>query len=187
MWSWTPGRRPGRTGGARAGTPTASARRDELIDAAVRSIKRHGAERRHGPDRGRRHTPASRSSTATSPTRPTCTARSPSAWSARSSPRCAPSRDARRRRSELIRDSVDAYLALLEQSPELYRFVVRHPHLDGRHDDFSDVIADLLGRAARDVPARRRARPRLRRTRGARPSSASSARPACGGSTTRRR
>jgi AcrR family transcriptional regulator len=44
---------------------------------------------------------------------------------------------------DLIRDSVAAYLALLEQSPELYRFVVRHPHLeDGT--TFGEVIADLL-------------------------------------------
>ncbi len=44
---------------------------------------------------------------------------------------------------ELIRDSVAAYLELLEQSPQLYRFVVRHPHLeDGT--TFSEVIADML-------------------------------------------
>ena len=44
---------------------------------------------------------------------------------------------------ELIRDSVAAYLALLEHSPQLYRFVVTHPHLeDGT--TFSEVIADML-------------------------------------------
>ncbi|HEY8301660.1 MAG TPA: TetR/AcrR family transcriptional regulator [Jatrophihabitans sp.] len=44
---------------------------------------------------------------------------------------------------ELIRDSVAAYLELLEQSPQLYRFVVRHPHLeDGT--TFGEVIAEML-------------------------------------------
>jgi AcrR family transcriptional regulator len=49
---------------------------------------------------------------------------------------------------DLIHASVDAYLALLEQAPELYRFVVHHPSLPA--DDgappatFSAVIADML-------------------------------------------
>ena len=44
---------------------------------------------------------------------------------------------------ELIGESVAGYLELLEQSPQLYRFVVRHPHLeDGA--TFGEVIADML-------------------------------------------
>ncbi len=49
---------------------------------------------------------------------------------------------------ELIHAGVDGYLALLEHSPALYRFVVAHPYLEA--DDgaepatFSEVIADLL-------------------------------------------
>lgn len=44
---------------------------------------------------------------------------------------------------ELIHASVAGYLALLEQSPQLYRFVISHPHLeDGRM--FGAVIAELL-------------------------------------------
>jgi AcrR family transcriptional regulator len=50
---------------------------------------------------------------------------------------------------ELIHANVDAYLALLEQSPELYRFVVRHPHLEAVDDaepaTFGEVIAEMLG------------------------------------------
>jgi AcrR family transcriptional regulator len=43
----------------------------------------------------------------------------------------------------MIRASVGGYLELLEQSPELYRFVVAHPHLeDGT--TFSEVIAGVL-------------------------------------------
>ncbi|MEO8888601.1 MAG: TetR/AcrR family transcriptional regulator, partial [Jatrophihabitantaceae bacterium] len=49
----------------------------------------------------------------------------------------------------LIRVSIDAYLGLLEQSPELYRFVAEHPVIDagdGRgQTSFSAVVADLLG------------------------------------------
>lgn len=44
---------------------------------------------------------------------------------------------------DLIRASVDAYLALLEASPQLYRFVLRHPQLPSGAR-FSDVIAALL-------------------------------------------
>jgi AcrR family transcriptional regulator len=44
---------------------------------------------------------------------------------------------------DLIHESVAAYLALLEQSPQLYRFVIRHPYLeDGTI--FSAVIAEML-------------------------------------------
>jgi AcrR family transcriptional regulator len=44
---------------------------------------------------------------------------------------------------ELIHASVAAYLALLEESPQLYRFVIAHPYLeDGR--TFSEVIAAML-------------------------------------------
>jgi AcrR family transcriptional regulator len=50
---------------------------------------------------------------------------------------------------EVIRRSVDAYLALLEQAPELYRFVVHHPSLPPAAGEtagrtFSDVIAEML-------------------------------------------
>jgi AcrR family transcriptional regulator len=48
---------------------------------------------------------------------------------------------------ELIAESVAAYLALLEEAPELCRFVVRHPELpatDGASVTFSEVIAGLL-------------------------------------------
>lgn len=118
------------------------ARRDELIDAAVRSVKRHGAS--VGMDQiaadARTSKPviyryfADKTDLYRSVTQrvvgtilaalQAVTERAP-----------AP--------QELIRDSVDAYLALLEQSPQLYRFVVRHPHLeDGT--TFSDVIAAML-------------------------------------------
>jgi AcrR family transcriptional regulator len=44
---------------------------------------------------------------------------------------------------DLIHASVAAYLALLEESPQLYRFVIAHPYLeDGR--TFSEVIAAML-------------------------------------------
>jgi AcrR family transcriptional regulator len=50
---------------------------------------------------------------------------------------------------ELIHASIDAYLGLLEDNPELYRFVVRHPLIAqaaGAVDvvDFSTVVAELL-------------------------------------------
>ena len=118
------------------------ARRDELIDAAVRSVKRHGAGvgmdqiaadartskpviYRYFADKTDLYRAVTQRVVGTIlAALRAVTERAP-----------AP--------QELIRDSVDAYLALLEQSPELYRFVVRHPHLeDGT--TFSDVIADML-------------------------------------------
>jgi AcrR family transcriptional regulator len=51
---------------------------------------------------------------------------------------------------ELIHHSIDAYLALLEDNPELYRFVAQHPHLTRSAagtpaaTDFSTVVAELL-------------------------------------------
>jgi AcrR family transcriptional regulator len=50
---------------------------------------------------------------------------------------------------ELIHASIDAYLGLLEDNPELYRFVARHPLIAqaaGAPDvvDFSTVVAELL-------------------------------------------
>ncbi|MEP7179136.1 MAG: TetR/AcrR family transcriptional regulator [Pseudonocardiales bacterium] len=50
---------------------------------------------------------------------------------------------------ELIHASVEAYLGLLEDNPELYRFVARHPLIAptaGAPDvvDFSTVVAELL-------------------------------------------
>jgi AcrR family transcriptional regulator len=62
---------------------------------------------------------------------------------------------------ELIAQSVAAYLTLLEEAPELCRFVVRNPDLPGASVTFGDVIADLLAdqlsaqlRAAGREPAR---------------------------------
>jgi len=52
---------------------------------------------------------------------------------------------------ELIHVSIEAYLALLESNPELYRFVAQHPlvgnALPGASGvvDFSTVVAELLG------------------------------------------
>ena len=44
---------------------------------------------------------------------------------------------------DLIHASVAAYLALLEERPQLYRFVIAHPYLeDGR--TYSEVIAAML-------------------------------------------
>lgn len=47
----------------------------------------------------------------------------------------------------LIHASIDAYLELLEHNPELYRFVTEHPIIDaadGERTPFSTVVADLL-------------------------------------------
>lgn len=46
---------------------------------------------------------------------------------------------------ELIHACVDAYLTLLEENPELYRFVVSHPDID-ETTDFAAVVADMLAR-----------------------------------------
>ena len=45
---------------------------------------------------------------------------------------------------ELIHTCVDAYLALLEDNPELYRFVMAHPRVDEK-TDFSMLVASMLG------------------------------------------
>jgi AcrR family transcriptional regulator len=46
----------------------------------------------------------------------------------------------------LIHASIDAYLGMLEENPELYRFVAEHPIIDagGGQTPFSTVVADLL-------------------------------------------
>ena len=50
----------------------------------------------------------------------------------------------------LIHASIDAYLGLLEDNPELYRFVAEHPLVDSGAGAgitaFSSVVADLLNR-----------------------------------------
>jgi AcrR family transcriptional regulator len=118
------------------------ARRDELIDAAVRSIKRHGPT--VGMDQiaadARTSKPviyryfADKTDLYRAVTQRvvgTILAALQAVIERAPGPQ------------ELIRDSVSAYLALLEQSPQLYRFVVSHPHLeDGT--TFSDVIAAML-------------------------------------------
>lgn len=123
-------------------------RREELIDAAVRSIKRHGADAgmdqiaadagtskpviyRYFADKTDLHRAVTQRVVGTIiAALRSVTGRAPSA-------------------RDLIHESVAAYLALLEQSPELYRFVVLHPHLepvDGAPPaTFSEVIAQLLG------------------------------------------
>jgi AcrR family transcriptional regulator len=122
-------------------------RRDELIDAAVRSIKRHGADvgmdqiaadagtskpviYRYFVDKTDLHRAVTQRVVGTIiAALRSVTSRAPAA-------------------QELIHESVAAYLALLEQSPELYRFVLQHPYLepvDGADPaTFSEVIADLL-------------------------------------------
>ena len=117
-------------------------RREELIDAAVRSVKRHGPEA--GMDQiaadARTSKPVIyRYFTDKTDLYRAVTQRVVGTILAalRAATERAPGPQ------ELITDSVDAYLALLEQSPQLYRFVVRHPHLeDGT--TFSDVIAAML-------------------------------------------
>jgi AcrR family transcriptional regulator len=53
---------------------------------------------------------------------------------------------------ELMHAGVDAYLGLLEDNPELYRFVARHPLIseagsgDAAPTDFSTVVAELISR-----------------------------------------
>ena len=123
------------------------ARRDELIDAAVRAIKRHGAAvgmdviaadagtskpviYRYFADKTDLHRAVTERVVGTIiATLREATAGGPGP-------------------QELIHAGVEAYLALLEQSPELYRFVVRHPELGtsdgGEPTTFSEVIADLL-------------------------------------------
>jgi len=50
---------------------------------------------------------------------------------------------------ELIHACVEGYLALLEENPELYRFVVSHPDID-ESTDFSTLVAEMLGRQLTD-------------------------------------
>lgn len=122
-------------------------RRDELIDAAIRTITRDGADvgmdqiaaaagtskpvvYRYFADKTDLHRAVTQRVVGTIIT----------ALQAVTADRPEP--------RELIHRSVAAYLELLEQSPELYRFVIAHPHLEAVGDaapaTFSDVIADLL-------------------------------------------
>lgn len=127
-----------------------AARREELIDAAIRSIRVHGADvgmdriaagartskpvvYRYFADKTDLHRAVTQRVVGTIiATLKTVTAQ-------RLEPR------------ELIHAGVAAYLELLEQAPELYRFVVAHPYLETPHPasggdpaTFSDVIATML-------------------------------------------
>jgi AcrR family transcriptional regulator len=123
-------------------------RRDELIDAAVTAISRHGAKvgmdqiasvaktskpviYRYFADKEDLYRAVSQRVVATVLTTLT------EATEANPKPR------------ELIHAGIDAYLALLEDSPELFRFVAQHPLIAGdRSDapatDFSSVVAELI-------------------------------------------
>jgi AcrR family transcriptional regulator len=133
-----------------------AARRDELIDAAVRAIVRHGADvgmdqiaadaatskpviYRYFADKTDLHRAVTDRVVGTILTTLRAVTREG-----------VPGDGAGAR--EVIRRSVDAYLALLEQAPELYRFVVHHPSLPPEPGEpvgrpcrtFSEVIADML-------------------------------------------
>jgi AcrR family transcriptional regulator len=125
-----------------------ASRREELIDAAIRAIARHGAGvgmdqiaadartskpviYRYFADKTDLHRAVTDRVVRTIiATLRSATTEAPSA-------------------QELIHHSVDAYLALLEQSPQLYRFVIAHPQMEeGR--TFSEVIAELLAEQLAD-------------------------------------
>jgi AcrR family transcriptional regulator len=120
-----------------------AARREELIGAAVRSIARHGADvgmgqiaadastskpviYRYFADKTDLHRAVTQHVVGT----------------IIASLRTVAARDLPPR--ELIAQCVAAYLTLLEEAPELCRFVVRHPDLPGAAVTFGDVIAELL-------------------------------------------
>lgn len=124
-----------------------AARRDELIDAAIRTIVRYGAD--VGMDRIAADAATSKPviyryfadktdlyKAVTERVVGTILATLRAVTAQSAPPR------------ERIEQSVDAYLTLLEQAPELYRFVVRHPSLPAPpgapEANFADVIAELL-------------------------------------------
>jgi AcrR family transcriptional regulator len=125
-----------------------AARREELIDAAIRSIRAHGAE--VGMDRiaADAHTSKPvvyRYFADKTDLHRAVTQRVVGTIIAALEQVTADDVEPR----ELIHASVAAYLELLEHSPELYRFVVSHPHMEAepgsRPATFSDVIAAMLG------------------------------------------
>jgi AcrR family transcriptional regulator len=124
-----------------------AARRDELIDAAIRTIVRYGAD--VGMDRIAADAATSKPviyryfadktdlyKAVTERVVSTILATLRAVTAQAAPPR------------ERIEQSVDAYLTLLEQAPELYRFVVGHPSLPASAGapaaSFADVIAELL-------------------------------------------
>ena len=136
-----------------------AARRDELIDAAVRAISRHGATvgmdqiaavaRTSKPVIYRYFTDKTDLYRAVSERvvgHVLATLRA--VIDDNPSPR------------QMIHASVDAYLGLLEQNPELYRFIAQHPVAGGDPDPdaelagvpvaFSRVVADLLSARLRE-------------------------------------
>jgi AcrR family transcriptional regulator len=136
------------------------ARREQLIDAAVRSIARHGAGVGLDEIAADAHTSkpviyryfADKTDLYRSVTQRvvgTIIAALRSVTAETQEPQV------------LIRRSVDGYLELLEHNPQLYRFVIAHPYLEAADSatspTFGDVIAELLGAelasslAARDL------------------------------------
>ena len=141
-------RRPADDGRRSRWTAHRATRREELIDAAIRSVARHGAGVGLDEIAADAHTSkpviyryfADKTDLYRSVTQRVvgtiiATLRSVTA-------------DTREPR-ELIRLSVAGYLELLEHSPQLYRFVIAHPYLEARDGEqpaiFSEVIAELLG------------------------------------------
>ena len=125
-----------------------AARREELIDAAIRSIRAHGAD--VGMDRiaadARTSKPVMyRYFADKTDLHRAVTQRVVGTIIATLEQVTADDVEPR----ELIHANVAAYLELLEHSPALYRFVVSHPHMEAepgsRPATFSDVIAAMLG------------------------------------------
>ena len=128
-------------------------RRAELVLAAV-ARSTGTARTRASPTSRPRPGSASRCSTATSPTRTSCTP--PSASGAPE--RCCPGwsrRSARPRPcGERIAEATDAYLATLEEHPQVFLLLVRHRGADALADGKAEIaaaFARFLGDTLRDL------------------------------------
>ncbi|WP_409330136.1 TetR family transcriptional regulator [Trujillonella humicola] len=151
-----PARRSGHSGGKTAGRDRRSsrwdehrrARREQLVDAALAAVARHGAGvgmdeiaaaagtsktvvYRHFADRGELYVAVC------TRVADQLTARLREAMTSSSDPR------------SMVAAAVETYLAFLEADPELYRFVVQHPLLDRPVDaDPITTLSDLVGNQA---------------------------------------
>ena len=139
--------------------PDPQARRDELLDAAVRTIRRDGPNASMD-DIAREAGLTKPILYSTSATRPASPARSPSATSATCSRPSSPRSPTQAEPREMVRAAIDVFIGFVDDDPQVYRFLVRGVSTDERSfieqhliTEFGLRLAQVLRGALRSAGA----------------------------------